>query len=354
MSQQRKNLNLNQVQTIQVEPTSHCNSSCPHCPRFNFYDQGFSDGTLLPELKLTHMDIKILENLEINDLQNLKSVILEGDKGDPLMHPDIMFICEKFCEAPSMPHVSMITNGSIRSSKWWSNLASKDFKNLQVTFSIDGLEDTNHLYRIGLDYNKVISNAQSFIESGGYAIWKCIVFKHNIHQIEKIKELSNKLGFAELILVESDKTRYKGDDKWLVKNHDTTYNLEWVPYVDTRIKFSDKRVRKQPTRINYQFLCPNRDAGLFYISHQNYLIPCCMMHGDTQKDYPGKAQLELLTEGFDKIDLSRNKLSDILNTNFYKKNLEASLETSNIHMTCEKSCSHIIRNKITERLNVNQ
>ena len=33
----------------------------------------------------------------------------------------------------------------------------------QVDFNIDGLEDTNHLYRRNTDFNKIINNAQAFI-----------------------------------------------------------------------------------------------------------------------------------------------------------------------------------------------
>ena len=49
-------------------------------------------------------------------------------------------------------------------------------------------------------------NAQYFIEAGGRATWKMIRFKHNEHQIEQAKQLSQTLGFVDFIVVESPRT----------------------------------------------------------------------------------------------------------------------------------------------------
>ena len=53
--------------------------------------------------------------------------------------------------------LSMHTNGSAREQNWWKELAKY---RVIVTFGIDGLEDTHHLYRISTDFNKIIDNAQ--------------------------------------------------------------------------------------------------------------------------------------------------------------------------------------------------
>ena len=66
-----------------------------------------------------------------------------------------------------------------------------------MTFSIDGLADTNKLYRIGINHERVMANAKAFIEAGGKARWKMIVFKHNEHQIDEAKQLAKDMGFWE-------------------------------------------------------------------------------------------------------------------------------------------------------------
>ena len=63
-------------------------------------------------------------------------------------------------------------------------------------FSIDGLEDTNHLYRRNVKWEKVIENARSFITAGGKAHWDMLVFEHNKHQVDEAKSYANKLGFV--------------------------------------------------------------------------------------------------------------------------------------------------------------
>ena len=55
--------------------------------------------------------------------------------------------------------ITVHTNGGIRPPKWWSDLA-KTYNNLSVVFSIDGLEDTNHIYRRKVVWGRVMENAQ--------------------------------------------------------------------------------------------------------------------------------------------------------------------------------------------------
>jgi hypothetical protein len=70
----------------------------------------------------------------------------------------------------------------------------------QIDFGIDGLEDTLHLYRKNVKYNKVIENAQAFIQAGGRAQWNFIVFKHNEHQVSAVTDLAKNLGFYNTLI----------------------------------------------------------------------------------------------------------------------------------------------------------
>jgi len=346
----RKKLDLEQITHLQIEPSSQCNSQCPHCPRFDFYDQGYSDGTLAPGLKLNHLNLVVLKNLELDKLKNLQRVTLEGDRGDPLMHPNFTELCDTFCQAPSKPKVTVITNGSIRNSEWWEKLGSKKYNNLEIIFSIDGLEDTNHLYRVGLNFKKIISNASAFIKAGGTAIWKLLVFEHNKHQIDNIKELAKNLGFARLHIVGADQTRFKNKDKWKVKYGNNIHYIKWVDHMNETIFYkTTKNNSKKNLKLTNNFICPNLNDGGIYISYENFLIPCCMLHGDTQKEYQGKRELEKLTEGFHNLDLVENSITDILDNNFFTENLENSFYENNLHTTCKKSCSVAIKENLIKQ-----
>jgi hypothetical protein len=65
-----------------------------------------------------------------------------------------------------------------------------------VVFSIDGLEDTNHLYRRNVHWDKVMANTSAFINAGGSAHWDMLIFKHNEHQLDDAEELARNMGFT--------------------------------------------------------------------------------------------------------------------------------------------------------------
>tara|TARA_B100000214_G_scaffold332161_1_gene273502 strand:- start:1516 stop:2331 length:816 start_codon:yes stop_codon:yes gene_type:complete len=124
-------------------------------------------------------------------LPNRTYVYFNGNLGDPMMNPNIL-------ELANMTNcrTSITTNGSIGTQNTWQSLAKN---NVEVVFSIDGLEDTNHLYRQDVEWNKLMDRVKWFIDAGGIAQWKFIPFKHNVHQQKQAKKLSKQLGFADFI-----------------------------------------------------------------------------------------------------------------------------------------------------------
>jgi sulfatase maturation enzyme AslB (radical SAM superfamily) len=289
----------------------------------------------------------VLKNLELDKMHLLRHIIIQGDKGDPCMHPHIGRLVDGLLSAPSQPNITLTTNGSIRSTSWWAKFAK--IKNLEVVFSIDGLEDTNHLYRVGLDYNIIIKNARAFIDAGGTAIWKMIVFKHNEHQIDEIKLLSKQLGFSEFRL-EPAQPRFKGLSQWPVdvdgQIHylsDTTLNIR-----PQQFKFKNKLTPLVNKFDDVKRICPNLVTGRIYITHQNYIIPCCMMHFDTELKYFGTDELRDMTEGFERHDISKFPLSTIFEQPFFKNKLLDSFKNGNLLNTCEKSCKFEIESNLKE------
>jgi len=334
------------IKVLFIEPTTYCNAKCPHCPRFD------TQGNLHPDLTLEHLKIdQIQSNLQLDKLTNLKIVRLEGDKGDPLMHPDIEKIIDIFSQAPSQPEIQIFTNGSIRSPAWWKSLANKKHPRLNITFSIDGLEDTNHLYRIGLDFNKIIDNARSFIDGGGNAIWKFILFKHNEHQIDDVIQLSRQLGFSELHIESCRTGDFQNLKDWpVIVNHEVSHFLQQpTNRIYKKIIFNNAKkslreenvVSHKPDRI-----CPWMAAGRLYITYLNELIPCCMMHFDTKNNYVGKTRLIEMTGGIDNQDLTKHSISTILNNKLFKHELANSLTTGKWHFNCVRSCKSEILNNL--------
>ena len=99
-----------------------------------------------------------------------------GNYGDPTAHPETLDILRYFRDNGTK-NVSISSNGASRSPEWWAELASiingpggsrdniKNYYGGRVTFSIDGLADTNHLYRIGAKWDRIVENVTAFINA---------------------------------------------------------------------------------------------------------------------------------------------------------------------------------------------
>lgn len=331
-----------QIRTIQLEITSYCNAKCPHCARFT------DEGDLHPDLVLEHLDLDLMiKNLQLNQLPNLKRVELKGDKGDPLMHPDIEKLIAALASLETRPVIEVNTNGGTRSPAWWSRLAKKNYQNLQLVFSIDGLQDTNHLYRVGVDFERVMSNAKSFIDAGGNAVWRFMKFGHNQHQINEIVQTSKSMGFAATMISSCHVSRFQGQELWLVKTDPDSQH-----FISPPTSTNEELVVHRPDiHLEYArfpsngLICPSLRQGLIYVNYQGYVVPCCMMHHDTSLRYPGTKRFDQLCQGIDNQSLKIYNLLEVLDHTLFQKELPRSLREGDWHPTCAKSCrSQILEN----------
>lgn len=179
------------IRTVHLELSSYCNARCPLCPRT---DYGITHDNFV-ERNLTLSDCQKIFPADF--LTRLRWVLLEGNFGDPMMNPELIEIVEWFLSVnPRLP-ISITTNGGTRNQEFWKKLATLPVK---VQFSIDGLEDTNHLYRQDVSWQHLMDNAGTFIAAGGYATWKFIKFDHNRHQIDAADSLAKQMGFKDFNL----------------------------------------------------------------------------------------------------------------------------------------------------------
>ena len=341
-----KHMNLSDIQSLQCEITSYCNARCPQCPRFDQY------GNLYPGLTLSHWNHQdILSNIELDQLTNLKLVRLEGDKGDPVMHPNCDEIVNFFVNAPSRPLVRLVTNGSIQTQNWWSKMGELSKQNnFDVIFSIDGLADTNQIYRINTDFKKIMRNAQAFIDAGGQAIWKFLVFKHNEHQLNEITELAKAMGFAAIQVRKADDYRFLGNSSFVVYDQGNPVGeikpsdiprdqLLYFTWFDKKKEFIERFIVDKN--------CVWMNQGKMNITFQGYLMPCCMMHhvlNDVNQDLV--QQTVDLIKNPDDLLLTKHTVQDILNSEFYKHRLETHLQGKTLHPICESNCKKQIEDKL--------
>jgi len=183
------------LKIVELEITNKCQAACPMCPR------NIHGGIENKELKLNDWSFNDFKHIFTKDVVNkIENFTFCGNFGDPLLNTELLEILEYIKENNPSTYVHIHTNGSLRNITWWKNLILYLPYNHDVTFALDGLADTNHLYRVDTDFNKIIENAKAFIASGGNANWQFILFKHNQHQIEQAELLSKKIGFKKFVL----------------------------------------------------------------------------------------------------------------------------------------------------------
>ena len=122
----------------------------------------------------------------------MELVSLVSGMGEPTLYPD-------FFEALSIlkgvsDRIKIFSNGATHNEKWWSRLATELRPNDFVIFPLDGLEDTYNIYRVGLSFKKLLKNISAFTGSGGIAECNSLMFEHNKHQREEIRELAGQIG----------------------------------------------------------------------------------------------------------------------------------------------------------------
>ena len=187
---------------------------------------------------------------------SLELVSFCGNVDDPTMHPRLFEMIEHVITINSTVRADVSTNGSTRTSKYYSELgtiSAKYSERVRVIFAIDGLEDTNHLYRINSNWKKIEGNWKAFIAAGGYAIWQYVVFDHNKHQVEQAKALQKAEGFKVFWL------RYSGRVRT-----DKDINIQ---------SLSDYSANEQV--VCKSLIRPNNPVPRLYIDHLGNLTPCC-------------------------------------------------------------------------------
>ena len=186
---------IDEIRTIQIEPSSFCNARCPGCVRNVF---GYNHNTGYQERHLSLADVKTIFTPKF--VSQLRAMLYNGNLGDMLMNPEIVEITAWFLEVNPMLKIEANTNGGAGHANLWKGLGRLG---MQCNFALDGLEDTHHLYRQNTLWSTVIKNAQMFMAAGGRAVWKMIEFDHNRHQIDQCKIMAKELGFDELMLLGS-------------------------------------------------------------------------------------------------------------------------------------------------------
>ena len=273
-------LNLNKPIEIQVELTTKCNAMCPMCARV---DETGSNGQYLNPYMPFEADMKFETWERMFDdwsLANIYRIDHTPVFGDPLASNIFLDSVEFIIKKNPNIIVSANTNASLRTPDYWRELGKlmKFNKENYIAFSIDGLEDTNHLYRRMTKWDKIMENAEAFISAGGQAQWKMIKFKHNEHQLDEAKQLAKKMNFANFTvspnngdreLVETDKLKpYQVPSTYRDSEYNRTHSITQLWQEEEPEMLNEFNQRK----INCEW--SNLKNAVFFATNGD-VFPCC-------------------------------------------------------------------------------
>jgi MoaA/NifB/PqqE/SkfB family radical SAM enzyme len=349
---------FNELNALQIEITNRCQAACPLCAR------NVHGGLDNPIMKLNDWsldDFKRIFNKEV--LLQIKSIDFAGTAGEPTLNKDLIAMCDYVKTTNPAIFISIFTNGGARNSKWWSSLVAALPANHNVVFALDGLEDTNHLYRVNVQYDLVVKHAEQFIDAGGYATWQFIQFKHNQHQVDEAKQRAKDLGFNAFSLKTS---RRHGDEPFKVLDRDGTITHYLESSDSAPIKFIKKgdfdNFKKWDKADEIHcYVKKNREI---YIDANYITLPCCIMGSltylniDYNKEYykqynvydsvsnydAGTGLNESFSKlvndmgGFDAIDASKVDIKSLLESEMWQTIMQKKWKDKDSDV-CIKMCS---------------
>lgn len=287
--------------------------------------------------------------------EQISEIMFNGAYGDATMNPNLFDCLEYLLNlTDKLPTIRIDTNGGVNGPDYYHNLAAllnRFPKPSYVTFSIDGLHDTNHIYRRNVNFNKVMENCQAFIDNKGWARWRTLIFEHNKHQIEDMRQLSEQMGFLRFdinggthtqainFIVKEAKEHYAKTKKQ--DSYDVTYAFnQHEQKLRNQIKTYGS-LDEVYSKANIS--CQWRNKRMVQVSHMGEVWPCCYFLAerypkDTDSIFYKDIQRVLDNNIPNFNDIHYYTLEDILNNDFYSNNLTESWN-NNRYELCPRNCS---------------
>jgi MoaA/NifB/PqqE/SkfB family radical SAM enzyme len=220
------------------------------------------------------LDIEVIKRLLTTERGGeLRKIEFCGNIDEPLAHPKLLELVEHIVDRRPEVRVSIHTNGGIGTADKFlalSRLLARGGAGSNFRFSIDGLEDTNHIYRQNVRWPKLYENLQAALAGGAQVIWQYLVFPWNDHQIDEAKKRAHDLGCSEFWL---------RPDRSLA----TSIGLEHI----RELKQKDLHRDPPPGRLSdlrsyaqlkgKPIVCSFRNEGMLFLSWEGKVWPCCFI-----------------------------------------------------------------------------
>ena len=343
------------IRTVHLEITQLCQAACPMCDR---NENGGKDNKHITNSELSLEDCMKIFSPDF--IQQLNTMYMCGNLGDPIIAKDTLEVFRYFRKHNPNMWLSMNTNAGARDAEWWTELAKIYDNKGAVIFSVDGLADTNHLYRQNVKWSIVENSMRSFINAGGKARWDYIIFEHNQHQVEQAEQLANHWGCEKFIKKKTARffstARNTGKEEHQAQNRK---GAETILLRKPKEEFQNRILSKEQELINLHgsmtkyydtcsIECKVASEGNIFITAEGLLMPCCWTAGRMYKwwheDYRTEQIWDFIDNagGKESIDVINNDLIDVLDNNRLFLDIESSWNLSSLAggklQVCSQKC----------------
>ena len=331
--------------SFHIELTDKCNAACPMCSRTEQLDRCKPNLAKVQNIELTLADFQA--HFTDDFCRQVEDVDLCGGLGDPLAAPECLEICDHLTARGV--RVSISTNASLRTTKWWTLLGEYfNRTGSHVEFHIDGLADTNPLYRINTSFEKIMANAAAYIATGARAEWHYILFRHNEHQVPEAQALAQEMGFKKFVLI--DTIRFGDRARFDYQMPDGEYrSLEPATQDGAHFKAQSEAAAvasEAPSALPVQagggerIVCKSAVQNRPYINCEGYVSACCWTAGSNEE----LQTLDLAGMRRSAFNIRHRPLAEILADEPFASHFARTwLDGSN--PICQRKCGQMIRNK---------
>jgi MoaA/NifB/PqqE/SkfB family radical SAM enzyme len=272
------------VEGIHIELTNKCTLKCSRCARTTFIEKF---GTKKwKNFDIDHDDLMSFLDIDLTGM----SVYLCGNYGDPIYHNDIIGIVKSL--KLKNANISIVTNGSYKTEKWWKLLTAELTSSDEIAFSIDGLPNNFTQYRTNADWPSIEIAIKTVVLSNVKTSWRYIPFSFNENDINSARDFALSSGIDEFIITPSD--RWIENDWLKPKNY-------FGPVQNQKFEWNNG---VRDVEINPK--CYGNK--MHFISAEGYYMPCCLV-GDWRFFYKSE-----FFKNKDHYDISKTTITNLLTT----------------------------------------
>lgn len=249
---------------ITIDIGNVCNLKCPLCPT------GRGD----PGVKRGFMKLQDYKKI-VDEVGPYLTKLELHNWGEPLLNKDLVPMI-RYAKERAIP-VQISTNLTVLTEETAHALMATRLE--KIFISCDGASaETYSVYRVGGDFGRLIENIRLLTEArekqkNNYTRVKLLfhVFRHNQHEVEKVKELAHNLG-VELVIgaMRTD----MGKEVFEEASEAITRDVDWIPtdpaYSAYDLEAKDRK-KETSCRELWKTAVINWDGSMF---------PCCAVFGD--------------------------------------------------------------------------